>query len=269
MNPIAFQIGPLVFRWYGLLIMIGALSGAYVVSLEARRHGDDPDHVWNGLLVCLVTGLIGARLYHVVSSPQAGGITFHYYLQHPSEIFAIWKGGLGIFGAVAGGILGLALYTAYNKLSFLHWLDLGAPGLILGQAIGRWGNFFNQELYGYPTTLPWGIPIDQAHRLPIFASLPPGTRFHPSFLYESLWDLLAFAILMIVLHRYEDRLREGDVFLCYLILYPVGRILVEMQRPDAWIVAGVPVAQIISGALIVLAALVLVLRHRRSPQEAD
>jgi phosphatidylglycerol:prolipoprotein diacylglycerol transferase len=268
MNPIAFQLGPLVFRWYGLLIMIGTLAGAYVVSLEARRHGDDPDHVWNALLVCLVAGLVGARLYHVISSPQGSGITFQYYLRHPSEIFAIWKGGLGIFGAVTGGILGLYLYTAYNKLSFLHWIDLSAPGLLLGQSIGRWGNFFNQELYGYPTALPWGIPIDPAHRLAAFASLPPSTRFHPTFLYESLWDLLAFAVLLFILRRYEDRLRKGDIFLFYLILYPLGRILVETQRPDAWIMAGIPVAQLISGILIALAVGTLILRHRKTSEEA-
>ncbi len=263
MNPIAFQLGPLIFRWYGLLIMIGALAGAYVTSLEARRHGDDPDHVWNALLVCLVLGLVGARLYHVFSSPQDSQIGLHYYLSHPAEIIAVWQGGLGIFGAVTGGLLGLYLYTRYQKLSFLHWLDLAAPGLLLGQAIGRWGNFFNQELYGYPTSLPWGIPIDPAHRLPMFASLPISTRFHPTFLYESIWNLLAFAILMFVLYRFANRLLSGDVFLLYLILYPLGRIIVEQQRPDAWLTAGIPTAQILSATFIVISLALLVLRHRR------
>lgn len=268
MDPIAFQLGPLVFRWYGLLIMIGALAGAYVASVEARRHGDDPDHVWNALLVCLVLGLIGARLYHVLSSPQGSLVSFRYYLSHPSEIYAIWQGGLGIFGAVAGGVLGLLLYARYYKLPFLHWLDIGAQGLILGQAFGRWGNFFNQELYGYPTNLPWGIPIDPAHRLPAFASLPPSTRFHPSFLYESLWDLLAFAVLLYIAYRFAEHLREGDIFLLYLVLYPLGRILVELQRPDAWTIGGIPTAQIVSGTLLLLAGIAFVWR-RRSSQEND
>jgi len=262
MNPIALQVGPLIFRWYGLLIMAGALAGAYVATLEARRHGDDPDHVWNALLVCLILGLVGARLYHVFSSPQGSQIGLRYYLNHPGEIIAVWQGGLGIFGAIIGGALGLFLYTRYYKLSFVHWLDLVAPGLLLGQSIGRWGNFFNQELYGYPTHLPWGIPIDLAHRLPMFANLPLDTRFHPTFLYESLWDLLAFALLMFVLRRYKDRLRTGDGFLLYLILYPVGRFLVETQRPDAWVIMGMPTAQIISLALVASATVVLVLRHR-------
>ncbi|NOZ04751.1 MAG: prolipoprotein diacylglyceryl transferase [Chloroflexi bacterium] len=269
MNPIAFQIGPLVFRWYGLLIMIGALAGAYVTTLEARRHGDDPDHVWNALLVCLILGLVGARLYHVFSSPQDSQIGLRYYLNHPAEIIAVWQGGLGIFGAITGGLLGLYLYTRYQKLSLLHWLDLAAPGLLLGQAIGRWGNFFNQELYGYPTTQPWGIPIDPAHRLPMFASLPIGTRFHPTFLYESLWNLMAFAILLFILHRFANRLLTGDGFLLYMILYPLGRIIVEQQRPDAWLTGGIPTAQLLSAAFIIISLALLVLRHKRQQPVAE
>ncbi len=268
-NPIAFQIGPLTIYWYGLLIATGALVGAYVASLEARRRGLNPDHVWNGLVVCLILGLIGARLYHVVSSPAGGAQGWNYYRTHPLDIIRFWQNGrlvgisgLGIYGAIAGGLLGLYLYTRFAGLKFLQWADIGAPGLAIGQAIGRWGNYFNQELYGNPTNLPWGIPIDQAHRLPQFRDLPPETRFHPTFLYESLWDLLTVGVLLYVARRFGDRLYDGDILLLYGILYPLGRFLVEFQRPDAWRIAGIPTAQILAVIAIIVCGSTLVYRHR-------
>lgn len=261
-DPILFEIGPLAIRWYGLLIATGALLAGYVASLEAGRRGLNPDHVWDALMVVLVSGVIGARLYHVVSSPAGTDVGLSYYLQNPVKIIAIWEGGLGIYGAVAGGALGLFLFARYHDLRFWQWADLAAIGLPLAQAIGRWGNFFNQELYGNPTDLPWGIYIDAAHRLPRFAGLPAETRFTPTFLYESLWNLGAFLVLLFLARRYSDRLRQGDLFLIYLILYPVGRILVELQRPDAWRIAGLPTAQWVAGGLILLSLVLLWYRHR-------
>ncbi len=275
-DPIAFQIGPLTIYWYGLLIATGALIGAYLASLEARRRGLDPDHVWNGLVVCLILGLIGARLYHVISSPVGGAQGWSYYRENPLEIIRFWEGGrltgisgLGIYGAVAGGLLGLYLYTRFAGLKFLTWADIGVPGLAMGQAIGRWGNYFNQELYGYPTELPWGIPIDQLHRLPQFRDLPPETRFHPTFLYESLWNLLTVGVLLYVARRFEGKLYDGDVLLLYGILYPLGRFLIEFQRPDAWKIAGIPTAQIIAVISIVVCAALLLYRHRLRPRAAE
>ncbi|MFQ5341804.1 MAG: prolipoprotein diacylglyceryl transferase [Anaerolineae bacterium] len=261
-DPIILQVGPLAIRWYGLLIATGALLAGYIASLEAQRRGLNPDHVWNALMVVLVSGIIGARLYHVISSPAGTQAGLSYYLQNPAKIIAIWEGGLGIYGAVAGGALGLYLYARYHGLRFWQWADMAAIGLPLAQAIGRWGNFFNQELYGNPTRLPWGIRIDAAHRLPQFADLPPETRFHPTFLYESLWSLGAFLVLLFLARRYGDRLRQGDLFLIYLILYPVGRILVELQRPDAWRIAGIPTAQWVAGGLILLSLFLLWYRRR-------
>jgi phosphatidylglycerol:prolipoprotein diacylglycerol transferase len=275
-DPIAFQIGPLTIYWYGLLIATGALVGAYVASLEARRRGFDPDHVWNGLVVCLILGLIGARLYHVISSPVGSAQGWSYYRENPLEIIRFWEGGrltgisgLGIYGAIVGGLLGLYLYTRFAGLNFLTWADIGIPGLAMGQAIGRWGNYFNQELYGYPTDLPWGIPIDMAHRLPQFRDLPPETRFHPTFLYESLWNLLTVGILLYVARRFEGKLYNGDVLLLYGILYPLGRFLTEFQRPDAWKIAGIPTAQIIAVVSIVVCAALLVYRHRLRSRKAE
>jgi len=265
MDPVAFRL-PFVglpIYWYGVIVVICILVGCYVAAMEARRRGQNTDHIWNGLILVIIFGLIGARLYHVISSPQGLVRGFDYYLQHPVEILMIRQGGLGIFGAIAGGVLAVYIYARWQKLDFLTWVDIAAPGLALGQAIGRWGNFFNQELYGYPTTVPWGIPIDLRFRLPRFANLPETTRFHPTFLYESLWSVVAFVILIYVARRFGSRLLKGDIFLLYCILYPLGRFLVEFQRPDAWMLGPLAAAQAISLLIMVAAVAILVYRHRR------
>ena len=151
-SPVLLHLGPVTIYWYGVLIMLGVLVATWVAGRQAKRNGDDPEHITNALLFCLVFGVLGARLYHVISA-------FPYYWQHPGEILGLQMAGFGIYGAVIGGVLGLWIYTRRHKLSFLRWADYIAPGLALAQAIGRWGNFFNQELYGYPTSLPWGIYI--------------------------------------------------------------------------------------------------------------
>jgi len=263
MSPIAFRIGPFAIHWYGLLITTGAMAGTLVAINEARRRGENPDHVWNALSLVLILGIIGARLYHVISSPAGGLIGWDYYRRHPIEIFAFWRGGfqgLGIYGAIAGGLLAVYIYTRYHKLNTLRWLDIGTPGLLLGQAIGRWGNFFNQELYGYPTDLPWGIYIAPEHRLP---GLESYERFHPVFLYESLWCFLGFLVLLYIARRHATRLKDGDVCLLYFIIYPLGRFFTESLRPDAWRLGGIPVAQIIAVLCLVVATTALFYRHRR------
>jgi phosphatidylglycerol:prolipoprotein diacylglycerol transferase len=268
MDPIAFRIGPLEVRWYGIIIMTATFVGGFVASREARRRGENPDHVWNGLLLCVLLGIIGARLYHVFSSPQ-GFIGWEYYREHPVEIIAFWRGGfagLGIFGAILGGVLGVFIYTWRRKLGFFHWLDIGAPGLILAQAIGRWGNFVNQELYGYPTDLPWGIYIAPEYRLP---GLEKFERFHPCFLYESIWNLAGFLVLMYISRRYEERLLEGDVFCLYLIWYPFGRFFIEALRPDAWLIRGIPAAQIFSVIILLTSIGVMLYRRVRAKSVND
>ncbi len=282
MPPISptFNIGPLVVHWYGVIIVVGALAGAYAATFEAQRRGEDPEHVWNALVWCLIGGILGARLYHVISSPQGTDIGLQYYfVTNPFETvqlfgltipfptaLMIWKGGLGIFGGIVGGILVVIVYAWRNHLSLARWLDIGAPGLILAQAVGRWGNFINQELYGPPTTLPWGIPIDAQHRIPPFTDLtrfPLETaRFHPTFLYESLWNLLVFVALMVIGRRYQNRLKDGDILSLYFIGYGLGRIFVETLRPDAWVIGRIPTAQIVSAALIVLGVGLIVWRRR-------
>jgi len=282
-NP-TFNIGPLPIYWYGVIIVLGALAGAYAATFEAKRRGEDPEHVWNALTWCLIAGIVGGRLYHLFSSPQGTNIGFRYYfITNPFETINLFglsvpfptalmtrNGGLGIFGAIVGGVLAAIIYAHRNHLSISMWLDIGASGLPLGQAIGRWGNFINQELYGPPTTLPWGIPIDAQHRILPFTDLTrypvETTRFHPLFLYESLWNLAVFVTLAVVGRRYQDRLKNGDILSLYLILYGVGRLFVEALRPDAWLVGGIPAAQIVSAALIVLGVGLMVWRRQSDNQ---
>jgi phosphatidylglycerol:prolipoprotein diacylglycerol transferase len=270
MNPVAFQIGPFAVHWYGILIVGGALLAAYIATIEAKRRGENPEHAWDALALCLLFGIIGARLYHVFSIPE--GCTpeasypcgWYWYRQHPMDAIAFWHGGyrgLGIYGAVAGGVLAVFVYTRYAKLSFLRWLDIGAPGLILCQAIARWANYINQELYGPPTDLPWGIYIPPTHRLP---GLEAYERFHPVFFYESMWNLLGFIVLMYVGRRFASRLLDGDIFFLYAIWYPFGRFFLEFLRPDAWKIGSIATAQIIALASIVISLALIIYRHRRA-----
>ena len=283
MNPVILQIGPFTLTWYGLLIVGGALIAAWIATVEAKRRGENPDHVWNVLAWVLILGIIGARLYHVFSDP-VGGRGWSYYRENPLDIINFWQGGfrgLGIYGAVVGGFIAIALYCWRQKLSLWRWLDIVVPGLLLAQAVGRLGNRINQELYGPPTDLPWGfrinpqydyqIPVEMLGRSPAeIQNYIANTRFHPTFYYEGLWNLLGFALVMWGGRRFQRRLRDGDIFLFYLIWYPLGRFGVEMLRPDAWIsgLGGLTTAQVISIISIVGAIVVLILRHRNwSPEE--
>lgn len=278
-NPVAFTI-PLPFPifeqtslpiyWYGIIIVIGAIAGAFLASREAKRKGIDPDHVWNGLLFALLFGVFGARLYHVLSDWAQGDPLGYFSRDFWTNLITVLNprsGGLGIFGAAVGGIFGIWLYAKFAKIKFLPLVDVGIPGLTLGQAIGRWGNFFNQELYGYPTDLPWGIAIDTAHRLPQFVSLPDTTRFHPTFLYESLGMFIVTGVLLYIARRWDRSLKDGDMILLYGIFYPLVRFFTEMQRPDAWTFSGVPVAQIISVSAFVICSIWFLYRHT-GPQSA-
>ncbi len=268
---ISFQqitVGPLEIRFYSLLILSGLLAGVVLAQREAKRLQEDPTHVVNIAVVGSMMALVGARLYHVFDQDQ-----WPYYRQNPGEIIAIWNGGIGIFGAIAGAALGLVLYVwwinsqARNKrrgpkpIGYLRWLDIGAPAFLLGQGIGRWGNLFNQELFGPPTDLPWGIPINVAFRP---AEYIDATRFHPLFFYESLLSLAGVAVLLLVARRLAHRLRTGDLLLLYFIWYPAERFVLEFLRIGNWKFGAVPTAQIVGVVLITAAVGLLVLNHRRS-----
>jgi phosphatidylglycerol:prolipoprotein diacylglycerol transferase len=174
------------------------------------------------------------------------------------------NGGLGIPGAVIGGAITLFFYARRHELNFAEWADISAPALALGQAIGRWGNFVNQELYGAPTSLPWKIYIEPRFRLPGFENQD---FYHPLFLYESLWNLGNMALLIWMIRRYSDRLKTGDIFLIYLIVYPVGRFLLDFLRLDASMVGGLNANQTAMAVVAVLSALALFWRHKKEPDE--
>jgi len=267
-DQFGIHLGPLYIRFYGLILITGAFLGGYLASLEAQRKGHNPDHVWDGIVWALVGGIVGARLWHVLTPPPsmvAQGITTQYYLTHPVEAIAVWRGGLGIAGAVGGGVLGLFLYTRRARLSFAEWTDIAAPAVALGQAIGRWGNYVNQELYGAPTTLPWAISIDALHRVPVpgIDLADPTLRFHPTFLYESIGNLLVCLALLYAARRYAGWLKFGDLFLIYLILYPSLRFFIEFIRLDSSLVLGLNANQTLMLILVGASAAALVSRHRR------
>jgi phosphatidylglycerol:prolipoprotein diacylglycerol transferase len=242
--------------------MLGALAGAGLAVWGVRRRGGDPELVWDGLIWVLVGGIIGARLWHIFTPTPADiavGITTRYYLTHPLDAINIRSGGLGIPGAVIGGMLALYFFCRKRKISFAMWVDIAAPGLALGQAIGRWGNFINQELYGPPTDLPWGIYIEPQYRVPGFENFE---RFHPLFLYESLWNLMNMGILLWLGRKFQGRLKDGDLLFVYLIIYPVGRFLLEFIRLNSAEIAGINANQTFMLVVAVAAAVALFLRHR-------
>ena len=268
LDPILIHLGPnFGIHWYGVLIVSGVMLGAVYAAWRARQDGANPDHVWNGLIAAIILGIIGARLYHVFSNPEGGMVGWDYYRQHPAEILYIWHGGLGIYGAVVGGILGVLLYAWHAGLRPLQWLDYGAPGLALGQFIGRWGNFINQELYGPPTNSSWGLIIAPEYRIVPYndlATYPPDTLFHPTFLYESLWCLLLFIVLAVIAQKLKDRLLGGDIVLGYVIGYPLGRFFIEYFRPDAWMIGPLAAAQLFAIIFAVGGTALLIVRHVRA-----
>lgn len=262
--PSGFQLGPLYIHFYGIILMLGALAAAFLAEREARRRGQNSDLVWDGLVWILVGGIIGARIWHILTPPQSmvdQGYTTAFYLTHPLDMLAIWNGGLGIPGAVIGGALALYWFTRRRKLSFAMWADIAAPAVALGQAIGRWGNFVNQELYGAPTNLPWKLYIAPQNRLPVYKDV---AYYHPLFLYESLWDFANMFFLLWLGRRFADRLKQGDLFLIYLVIYPVGRFFLEFIRLDPSHVGGLDINQALMAVVAVLASAALVWRHRRA-----
>jgi phosphatidylglycerol---prolipoprotein diacylglyceryl transferase len=257
-DPVAFQFGPLTIGWYGLCYAIGlALSYLLMVRL-ARLAGEDPDVVGNGIIIVAIAALVGGRLYHVIDQWQL-------YADDPLKIVLPPYSGLGVYGGIATGTLAAWWYARRRRVSLARWADIVAPALFVMQAVGRWGNYFNQELYGPPTTLPWGIPIDCAHRLDVYAcaTVSEATRFHPLFLYESISGIVGALFVIWLGFRLRERLRPGDLFLVFLVWYGTTRLVLETLREDNWTFFGVPVAQIISLAVILIGVGGLVYRHRR------
>lgn len=259
--PEGFYIGKLFIHFYGVIIMFGAVLAAWLATVEAKRRGHNPEVVWDVMPWLLIAGIIGARIWHILTPPAsmvAMGITTQYYLTHPLDAINIRAGGLGIPGAVMGGALALWLYTRKKKLSFASWVDIIAPGLALAQAVGRWGNFINQELYGAPTDLPWAIFIEPSRRLVEYMDV---AYYHPMFLYESLWNLMNMAVLLILGRKLKEKLFRGDIFLIYLVIYPIGRFLLEFIRLDPSNVSGINANQTTMAIIAISSLIILVLKR--------
>jgi phosphatidylglycerol:prolipoprotein diacylglycerol transferase len=250
-GAIAIEIGPLVIRWYGILMATAIVVGLWLGHRRAKREGLPADDIISCAQWAILAGLVGARLYEVA-------FNWDYYGRFPSKIIAVWEGGLAIHGGLIVGPLVGAWLARRWKLPVLQSLDIAAPSVALGQAIGRWGNFFNEEAFGRPTDLPWKLYISPPHR-PL--DLGQYNYFHPTFLYESLWDLLVFGLLVGWI-RPRLGARPGAVFFCYLGLYSVGRFAIEALRLDSFWLGAVRVPQLAS-VVGVLIAIVGVARARR------
>lgn len=259
--PPGISIGSFTITYYGIIIVFGAILGSLLASRQAKKHGQDSEIILDLLPWLLIAGIIGARLWHVFTpsaSNIAAGVTTENYLKNPMEILALRKGGLGIPGGIIGGAIAMIIYCKVKKLNFWQWADFIAPGLLIAQSIGRWGNFVNQEVYGRPTNLPWGILIDPQHRMRGFEAVE---KYHPLFLYESLLSLIGAGLLVLIGDKFKDKLYKGDLFLGYLIWYPITRFLLEFLRLDPSPVNGININQTVMLIVAIIAGLALFLRH--------
>lgn len=259
MDPrLGFSIWKFNIHYYALLIILGAIVAAIIAAWQARKNGRDSEVIVDLMPWLLIGGIIGARLWHVFTPGVYDGTTASYF-EDPIKILQIWKGGLGIPGGVIGGAIALWLYTKVKKLNFAEWADYIAPGLLIGQGIGRWGNFINQELYGRPSNLPWAIKIDPLYRIPGFDLIE---RYHPLFLYEFILNTLAGILLLIISRVCKKKLYKGDLILLYLVFYPAIRFGLEFVRlVPSLTKSGININQTVMLVVMILAIIALILRH--------
>ena len=252
-DPVAFRLLGLGVRWYAIFILVGILAGVWLVRTLARHRGMDPDFPLDAAPWVVLAGIVGARLYYIL-------LRWDYFAANPAQAINLRLGGLTIHGALAAGIPMLAYLCRRANQRFLAWTDLIIPGVALAQAIGRWGNWANQEAFGTPTDLPWAVAIDPSRRPDAYAD---AARFHPTFLYESLFNLANAAFLSWLALRFPHNrhLREGDVLWSYCILYGTARLIIERIRTDSLYIGPLPAAYWLSIALIAFGISMLVLRR--------
>lgn len=260
MDPrLGFMIGKVVIRYYALLIILGAIVAAGIAAWQAKKNGKNPEVIVDVLPWLLIGGIIGARLWHVFTPGYFDGISTVEYFKNPLLILQIWKGGLGIPGGIIGGAIALWIYTKVKKISFGEWADYIAPGLLVAQGIGRWGNFVNQELYGKPSNLPWAIKIDPPYRYPGFELIE---RYHPLFFYEFALNILAAIVLLIIGRFCKKKLYKGDLILLYLVFYPAIRFGLEFVRLVPSLTrSGININQTVMLVVMIVAIVALILRH--------
>ncbi|MDP9738484.1 UNVERIFIED_ORG: phosphatidylglycerol:prolipoprotein diacylglycerol transferase [Bacillus sp. B2I3] len=253
LNPIAIDLGPIQVHWYGLIIGFGVLLGLIIALRESERRGLDKEIFTDLILFAVPIAIISARIYYVI-------FQWEYYSQNPGDIIKIWNGGIAIHGALIGSVLTAIVFAKVKKVSFWKLVDIAAPSLLLGQAIGRWGNFMNQEAHGGEVTRSF---LENMH-LPEFIinqMYINGTYYHPTFLYESIWNILGVIIL---LSLRKVNLRRGELFLTYVIWYSIGRYFIEGLRTDSLMLTeSLRIAQVISIVLVIVAIALLVYRRVR------
>jgi phosphatidylglycerol:prolipoprotein diacylglycerol transferase len=242
MDPVAFEIFGIEIMWYGILISIGVILGTILALREAKRVGVDENAFIDLLLFAIPAAVIGARIYYVLFS-------WDYYKDNPIQILNFRGGGLAIHGAIIAAVITAVIFTRKRNLDFWQIADIAAPSLALGQSIGRWGNFINQEAYGIPTDLPWGIMVN-------------GVKVHPTFLYESIGDFLIF--LFLIWYRKKKVKISGEVFLLYIVLYSCVRFFVEGLRIDSLMLGPIRVAQLVSVVSIIIGLVYFYVRRKRN-----
>ncbi|MDR4935476.1 prolipoprotein diacylglyceryl transferase [Rossellomorea marisflavi] len=253
-DPIAFELGPISVHWYGVIIGLGIALGMYMVIRESKRQGLHPDTFIDLLVWAIPIAIISARIYYVAFEWN------NYYADHPEDIIKIWNGGIAIHGALIGSVLTTIVFAKVRGLSFWKLTDIAAPSLIVGQAIGRWGNFINQEAHGREVSRQF---LENLHlpRFIIDQMYIDGAYYHPTFLYESLWNVVVL-ILLLIIRRKVKSLRRGELFLTYVIGYSIGRFSVEGMRTDSLMLGDFRFAQVISVALIVAAIVTMIYRRK-------
>jgi phosphatidylglycerol:prolipoprotein diacylglycerol transferase len=241
-DPVAFRIFDIPIRWYGLFILTGILIGVSVVRWLARRRGFDPEFALDAAPIVVMSAVIGARIYYLLLRQD-------HYRRNPDEMFSLQMQGLTIHGALIAGVLAFAYLCRRRGQPFLAWADIVIAAVPIGQAIGRWGNWANQDAFGTPTSLPWAVTIDPQRRPAQFAA---NETFHPTFLYEGLLSIAiaAFLIWLVLRVPSSSRLRDGDVLSAYCVLYGLARIPIEHVRTDSLTIGPWPAAYWLSGALI-------------------
>ena len=253
LDPIAFKFGPLEVYWYGLIMATAVFVGLLLAMKEAERKNINPDAIVDLVITVLPLAILGARIYYVI-------FEWGYYSQHPQEIIAIWHGGLAIHGAIIGALIGGIVFAKVKNLSFSKLTDIVAPSFILGQAIGRWGNFMNQEAHGGPVSRAFLESLKLPHWI-IEQMNIQGTYYHPTFLYESIWNLLIFLFLTFYWKK-QDFLKSGEVFLTYISLYSIGRFFIENMRTDSLMWGPIQMARAISITIVLASISLAVYNHK-------
>jgi phosphatidylglycerol:prolipoprotein diacylglycerol transferase len=269
-DPVIFtiKVGSITWPiyWYGVIIGVAVAAGALIAEREVVKRGGREGYIWEILPVVALWGVIGARLWYVLNDILGGNSQF---LEDPIRIFKIWEGGLHIYGAIALGLFVAFRYT--RKFPFDRWMliDAVAPVLLVSQAIGRIGNFINQELYGPPTDLPWGVMIAAEKRMAPWNDLTlypvETTRFHPTFFYEMIWNLLAAIVIIWLARKLGERFKPGSAFYTWMLLEGVGRFWIEYFRPDQPVIAGTAISysRIVAALLALMGALMLMVRYEK------